>query len=48
VVWFLIQLINAGAVSNDVQTGGVAYLAHIGIACAGTRSWSSRVLQRRL
>jgi membrane associated rhomboid family serine protease len=29
-VWFLIQLINAGTVSNDVQTGGVAYLAHIG------------------
>ncbi|MGH9513077.1 MAG: rhomboid family intramembrane serine protease [Terriglobales bacterium] len=28
-VWFLIQLINAGAVAN-VQTGGVAYLAHIG------------------
>ena len=30
VVWFLIQLINAGAVANNVQTGGVAYLAHIG------------------
>jgi membrane associated rhomboid family serine protease len=29
VVWFLIQLFNAGAVAN-VQTGGVAYLAHIG------------------
>ena len=29
VVWFLIQLVNAGAVAN-VQTGGVAYLAHIG------------------
>lgn len=28
-VWFLIQLFNAGAVAN-VQTGGVAYLAHIG------------------
>ncbi len=27
-VWFLIQLVNAGAVAN-VQTGGVAYLAHI-------------------
>lgn len=27
--WFLIQLFNAGAVAN-VQTGGVAYLAHIG------------------
>ena len=29
VVWFLIQLLNAGAVAN-VQTGGVAYLAHLG------------------
>jgi membrane associated rhomboid family serine protease len=29
VVWFLMQLLNAGAVAN-VQTGGVAYLAHIG------------------
>ena len=27
--WFLIQLWNAGAVAN-VQTGGVAYLAHVG------------------
>jgi membrane associated rhomboid family serine protease len=27
--WFLTQLFNAGAVAN-VQTGGVAYLAHIG------------------
>ena len=30
VVWFLIQLVNAGAVVNNAQTGGVAYLAHIG------------------
>ena len=30
VVWFLIQLINAGAIANNVQTGGVAYLAHVG------------------
>lgn len=29
VVWFVIQLVNAGVVAN-VQTGGVAYLAHIG------------------
>lgn len=29
VVWFLIQLFSAGKVAN-VQTGGVAYLAHIG------------------
>jgi membrane associated rhomboid family serine protease len=28
-VWFLAQLLNAGAVAQ-VQTGGVAYLAHIG------------------
>jgi len=28
-VWFLIQLFSAGAVTN-VQTGGVAYMAHIG------------------
>jgi len=28
-VWFLIQLLNAGAVAH-VATGGVAYLAHIG------------------
>jgi membrane associated rhomboid family serine protease len=27
--WFLTQLFNAGAVAT-VQTGGVAYLAHIG------------------
>ena len=30
VVWFLIQLINAGSVTNNIQTGGVAYLAPIG------------------
>jgi membrane associated rhomboid family serine protease len=28
-VWFLIQLFHAGAIAN-VQTGGVAYMAHIG------------------
>lgn len=28
-VWFLIQLVNAGSVAS-VQTGGVAYLAHVG------------------
>jgi len=27
--WFLVQLINVGAVA-DVQSGGVAYLAHVG------------------
>ena len=40
VVWFLIQLLNAGSVAN-VQTGGVAYLAHIGgcIYGAVTARW---------
>ena len=28
-VWFLIQLVHAGQVAQ-VQTGGVAYLAHVG------------------
>jgi len=28
-VWFIIQLVHAGAVAH-VQTGGVAYLAHVG------------------
>jgi len=28
-IWFLIQLFNAGSVAH-VQTGGVAYLAHVG------------------
>ena len=29
-VWFLLQLFNAGQVARHVQTGGVAYLAHVG------------------
>src|SRR5215510_16326048 len=29
-VWFLLQLISLGQVSATAQTGGVAYLAHIG------------------
>ena len=29
IVWFLIQLVHAGEVAQ-VQTGGVAYLAHVG------------------
>jgi len=39
-VWFLIQLVHAGAVAQ-VQTGGVAYLAHVGgfIFGAVTASW---------
>jgi len=28
-IWFLIQLLDVGSVAN-VQTGGVAYLAHVG------------------
>ncbi len=52
VVWFLIQLINAGAVAN-VQTGGVAYLAHIGgtIFGAVVARWFAdprRIAQQRL
>ena len=29
-MWFVIQLFSAGAVAANVNTGGVAYLAHIG------------------
>ena len=29
-VWFLLQLVSVGAVATTAQTGGVAYLAHIG------------------
>jgi membrane associated rhomboid family serine protease len=40
-VWFLIQLVNAGSVAT-VQTGGVAYLAHVGgfiFGAATARMW---------
>lgn len=40
-VWFLIQLFHAGTVAN-VQTGGVAYLAHVGgfiFGAATARPW---------
>jgi len=40
-VWFLIQLFNAGQVAN-VQTGGVAYMAHVGgfiFGAATARIW---------
>ena len=42
-VWFLIQLVHAGAVAQ-VQTGGVAYLAHVGglIFGAVTARWFER------
>jgi membrane associated rhomboid family serine protease len=29
-VWFVMQVFSAGTVAHNVQTGGVAYLAHIG------------------
>ena len=28
-VWFLMQLVNAGQIAHHVQTGGVAYMAHV-------------------
>jgi membrane associated rhomboid family serine protease len=42
-VWFLIQLVHAGTVAQ-VQTGGVAYLAHVGgfIFGAITARWFER------
>src|SRR5215467_4342710 len=42
--WFLIQLIQAGTVA-DVQTGGVAYLAHVGgfVFGAVTARWFERL-----
>ncbi len=29
-IWFLLQLFSAGQVAQHVQTGGVAYIAHVG------------------
>jgi membrane associated rhomboid family serine protease len=29
-VWFLMQRVSAGPVAQQAQTGGVAYLAHVG------------------
>jgi len=29
-VWFLLQLFSIGSITTNVQTGGVAYLAHVG------------------
>jgi membrane associated rhomboid family serine protease len=28
--WFLIQLVNLGAIAQQASTGGVAYAAHVG------------------
>jgi membrane associated rhomboid family serine protease len=49
--WFLTQLVHAGAVA-EVQTGGVAYLAHIGgfVFGAVTARWfetSRRIVEER-
>jgi membrane associated rhomboid family serine protease len=49
--WFLIQLVHAGAVAH-VQTGGVAYLAHVGgfifgVVTARLFESSSRVVEER-
>lgn len=40
-VWFLLQLVSVGAVATTAQTGGVAYLAHIGglVFGAATARW---------
>jgi membrane associated rhomboid family serine protease len=43
-VWFLIQLVQAGAVAQ-VQTGGVAYLAHVGGFIFG--AVTARLFERR-
>jgi membrane associated rhomboid family serine protease len=29
-IWFLMQLFSAGQIAHHVQTGGVAYIAHVG------------------
>jgi membrane associated rhomboid family serine protease len=49
--WFLTQLVHAGAVAQ-VQTGGVAYLAHVGgfvfgVVSARLFEGSSRIVDRR-
>src|SRR5690242_3371781 len=46
-VWFLMQLVNAGAVAH-VETGGVAYLAHIGGFMWGAVTTRLFELPRRL
>jgi membrane associated rhomboid family serine protease len=46
-VWFLMQLFNAGAVAN-VQTGGVAYMAHVGGAVFGAVTVRLFLDRRRL
>jgi membrane associated rhomboid family serine protease len=46
-VWFLMQLVNAGAVAQ-VETGGVAYLAHVGGFMWGAVTTRLFELPRRL
>jgi membrane associated rhomboid family serine protease len=46
-LWFLMQLFNAGAVAN-VQTGGVAYMAHVGGAVFGALTVRLFVDRRRV
>lgn len=44
-VWFVLQLFSAGQVAQHVQTGGVAYLAHVGGFLFGVltgRLWKRR------
>ena len=44
-VWFVLQLFSAGQVAQHVQTGGVAYLAHVGgflFGVATGRLWRRR------
>jgi membrane associated rhomboid family serine protease len=46
-VWFLIQLFSAGQVAQQAQTGGVAYLAHVGGFLFGVvtgRLWTKRAV----
>jgi membrane associated rhomboid family serine protease len=44
-VWFLIQLFSAGQVVHNVQTGGVAYMAHVGGFAFG--AITARLFERR-
>lgn len=47
-VWFLLQLINGGAIVDNSQQGGVAYLAHIGGVIFGAVFGRLFELPRRL
>jgi membrane associated rhomboid family serine protease len=46
-IWFLMQLFSAGAVAN-VQTGGVAYMAHVGGAVFGALTVRLFIDRKRL